>query len=233
MHLVCQSAPSRFSTDLFHHWYARRPPSRALKFTFGEPASLRSMTGEGDLVSTVGMSCGYKDPITGEVVGVLHDVTFSVPHRARVALVGPNGAGKSTLVKVLHREIYGSPWHEAEHPCSQKSGEVRRRRGKLHLINGAVRRATGVRTALVQQHHIAALGRHARFSSVEYLVQRFGSSSLEARTHLSKFGLVDSAALTKIGALSGGQQMRLYVVPTMLVPVPCPCLCGSPLICKS
>ncbi|HXV99998.1 MAG TPA: ATP-binding cassette domain-containing protein, partial [Anaerolineae bacterium] len=27
----------------------------------------------------------------------LQDVTFQVPHGARVAVVGPNGAGKSTL----------------------------------------------------------------------------------------------------------------------------------------
>jgi manganese/iron transport system ATP-binding protein len=32
---------------------------------------------------------------------VLEDVTFSVPHGERVAVVGPNGAGKSTLFKAL------------------------------------------------------------------------------------------------------------------------------------
>lgn len=32
---------------------------------------------------------------------VLKDVTFHVPHGARVAVVGPNGAGKSTLFKAL------------------------------------------------------------------------------------------------------------------------------------
>jgi ABC-type Mn2+/Zn2+ transport system ATPase subunit len=32
---------------------------------------------------------------------VLTDITFSVPHGARVAVVGPNGAGKSTLFKAL------------------------------------------------------------------------------------------------------------------------------------
>ncbi|HEX2697350.1 MAG TPA: metal ABC transporter ATP-binding protein [Anaerolineales bacterium] len=32
---------------------------------------------------------------------VLHDLTFNVPHGARVAVVGPNGAGKSTLFKAL------------------------------------------------------------------------------------------------------------------------------------
>ena len=32
---------------------------------------------------------------------VLEDISFSVPHGARVAVVGPNGAGKSTLFKAL------------------------------------------------------------------------------------------------------------------------------------
>ncbi len=38
---------------------------------------------------------GYDDRI------VIDDLTFSVPHGARVAVVGPNGAGKSTLFKAL------------------------------------------------------------------------------------------------------------------------------------
>ena len=41
------------------------------------------------------VSIGYGDRI------VLEDLTFSVPHGARVAVVGPNGAGKSTLFKAL------------------------------------------------------------------------------------------------------------------------------------
>ncbi len=32
---------------------------------------------------------------------VIYDLTFNIPHGARVAVVGPNGAGKSTLFKAL------------------------------------------------------------------------------------------------------------------------------------
>jgi manganese/iron transport system ATP-binding protein len=41
------------------------------------------------------VSLGYGDKI------VVEDLTFSVPHGARVAVAGPNGAGKSTLFKAL------------------------------------------------------------------------------------------------------------------------------------
>jgi ABC-type Mn2+/Zn2+ transport system ATPase subunit len=41
------------------------------------------------------VSVGYGEKI------VLHDLTFNIPHGARVAVVGPNGAGKSTLFKAL------------------------------------------------------------------------------------------------------------------------------------
>lgn len=50
---------------------------------------------------------------------VLHEISFQVPHGARVAVVGPNGAGKSTLFKALvgllplstgQIFIHGEPW---------------------------------------------------------------------------------------------------------------------------
>jgi ABC-type Mn2+/Zn2+ transport system ATPase subunit len=39
--------------------------------------------------------------IAYETKTILRDLTFQVPHGARVALVGPNGAGKSTLFKAM------------------------------------------------------------------------------------------------------------------------------------
>ena len=48
-----------------------------------------------DRLEVQNASIGYGDKI------VLQDLTFNVPHGARVAVVGPNGAGKSTLFKAL------------------------------------------------------------------------------------------------------------------------------------
>lgn len=41
------------------------------------------------------VTLGYQDKI------VLKEISFQIPHGARVALVGPNGAGKSTLFKAM------------------------------------------------------------------------------------------------------------------------------------
>src|SRR5512143_1244487 len=48
-----------------------------------------------DQLEVLHASIGYGDKI------VLQDLTFNVPHGARVAVVGPNGAEKSTLFKAL------------------------------------------------------------------------------------------------------------------------------------
>src|SRR5512145_2576727 len=53
------------------------------------------ITGEPARLELRDVSAGYNGKL------VLHDVSFQVPHGARVAVVGPNGAGKSTLFKVL------------------------------------------------------------------------------------------------------------------------------------
>ena len=167
---------------------------------------------------------------------MLKGVNFRVRNGARVALVGPNGAGKSTLVKLLHRDIRSvtepttasqsqnspSPAEESQNSSQTESQSASqsqvpkpkgkgKARGELVLTGGKLQRMQGVRTALVQQHHVAAVGKYASNTAAEYLSIRFGIPTLEARQHLGKFGLVGNTGITQIRALSGGQQMRLYV----------------------
>jgi ABC-type Mn2+/Zn2+ transport system ATPase subunit len=61
----------------------------------GEPGVAVMATQTPERLDVQHASVGYGDRI------VLNDLTFAVPHGARVAVVGPNGAGKSTLFKAL------------------------------------------------------------------------------------------------------------------------------------
>jgi ATPase subunit of ABC transporter with duplicated ATPase domains len=52
-------------------------------------------------------------------VDIFPEISFSIPHRARIGLVGPNGVGKTTLLRILIDEEEAS------------SGSVHRARGAV------------------------------------------------------------------------------------------------------
>ena len=114
---------------------------------------------------------------------VLRDTSAQLRAGARVALVGPNGAGKSTLLKVLAGDL------------APTAGEVRQR--------------SGVRTAVVSQHHADALRPHAASSAATLFAERHRCSDLEARGVLGRFGLGGAAATLPLQRLSGGQKARV------------------------
>jgi ABC-type Mn2+/Zn2+ transport system ATPase subunit len=129
----------------------------------------------------------------------LQDVTFQVPHGARVAVVGPNGAGKSTLFKAL-------------------VGLLPLRRGRI-LIHGLPLGAHQDCVAYVPQRgevdwrfpvtvaDVVMMGRYGRLGWLKNPSEQ--DRAVVARS-LEQMGIAHLAQRA-IGELSGGQQQRTFL----------------------
>jgi manganese/iron transport system ATP-binding protein len=129
----------------------------------------------------------------------LRDVTFQVPHGARVAVVGPNGAGKSTLFKAL-------------------VGLLPLRQGRV-LIHGLPLGAHQDCVAYVPQRgevdwhfpvtvaDVAMMGRYGRLRWLKNPNEQ--DRAVVARS-LEQMGIANLARQA-IGELSGGQQQRAFL----------------------
>jgi ABC-type Mn2+/Zn2+ transport system ATPase subunit len=159
---------------------AIRQPKAAI---IGEPAQLELR----------GVSAGYDGAL------ILDDISFQVPHGARVAIVGPNGAGKSTLFKVL-------------------VGLLPARRGEV-LIHGLPLGAHQDCVAYVPQRNdidwrfpvtvsdVVMMGRYGRLG----WTRRPTRLDREIVLHsLAQLHIADLAERS-IGELSGGQQQRVFL----------------------
>lgn|SRR5574341_263570 len=130
---------------------------------------------------------------------VLHDLTFNVPHGARVAVVGPNGAGKSTLFKAL-------------------VGLLPLQKGRI-LIHGLPLGHHQDCVAYVPQREEVDWRFPVTVDDV-VMMGRFGhqgwlrrSSRLDRQIvekSLAHMGIADLARRS-IGSLSGGQQQRVFL----------------------
>lgn len=129
----------------------------------------------------------------------LRDVSFQIPHGARVAVVGPNGAGKSTLFKALVGLL------------PLQSGQI--------LIHGLPLGDHKDCVAYIPQREEVDW----RFPVTVYdvvLMGRFGARGWFARPNradreavergLDEMGIADLAQ-TAISDLSGGQQQRVFL----------------------
>lgn len=107
------------------------------------------------------------------------DISLTITGQQRIAVVGPNGCGKSTLLKVLD--------------------------GQLAPLSG--RRAVPARTAYLDQR---LAGLDARRSAIQHLLdanREAGEAAL--RTHLAQLGLDAQLVTTPVGALSGGERLKV------------------------
>jgi ABC-type Mn2+/Zn2+ transport system ATPase subunit len=138
-------------------------------------------------------SIGYGDKI------VLRDLTFTVPHGARVAVVGPNGAGKSTLFKAL-------------------VGLLPLRSGRI-FVHGLPLGNHKDCVAYVPQREevdwrfpvtvadVVMMGRYGRLGWLRRPTSHDREVVIRSLEHLAIRDLGDAA----IGELSGGQQQRAFL----------------------
>jgi ABC-type Mn2+/Zn2+ transport system ATPase subunit len=139
------------------------------------------------------ISIGYGDKT------VLRDLSFQVPHGARVAVVGPNGAGKSTLFKALVGIL------------PLQGGHI--------LIHGELLRAHKDCVAYVPQREdvdwrfpvtVSDVVMMGRFGQMGWLSRPSSRDRQIVQSSLERMGIADLAARS-IGQLSGGQQQRAFL----------------------
>lgn len=129
----------------------------------------------------------------------LRDITFQVPHGARVAVIGPNGAGKSTLFRAL-------------------VGLLPLQQGRV-LIHGLTLGHHLDCVAYIPQREevdwrfpvtvrdVVLMGRYGRLG---WLQRPSQSDHMIVRQSLEQMGIVNLANHS-IGDLSGGQQQRVFL----------------------
>ena len=138
-------------------------------------------------------SIGYGQKI------ILKDLSFQIPHGARVAVVGPNGAGKSTLFKALVGLL------------PLQSGQI--------LIHGESLGAHKDCVAYIPQREevdwkfpvtVSDVVMMGRYGQKGWLSRASKQDKEIVKNSLEKMGIANLANQS-IGQLSGGQQQRAFL----------------------
>ncbi len=157
------------------------------------PGSQTSLTRETARLEIEQINVGYNGLV------VLKDLSFQVPHGARVAVVGPNGAGKSTLFKALVGLLPLKSGHIFIHglPLGQHIDCVayipQREEVEWHFP--------------VTVMDVVMMG---RFGHLGWLRQPGKKDREIVQRSLNQMGIANLASLS-IGDLSGGQQQRVFL----------------------
>ncbi len=151
------------------------------------------MTQPSHRLEVIKINVGYSEKV------VLHDVSFQIPHGARVAVVGPNGAGKSTLFKALVGLL------------PLKSGRI--------LIHGLDLGLHKDCVAYVPQREevdwkfpvtVSDVVMMGRYGKLGWLKRPSREDKSIVRESLSQLGVIELEKKS-IGELSGGQQQRVFL----------------------
>jgi len=139
------------------------------------------------------ISIGYGDKI------IMQDLSFQVPHGARVAVVGPNGAGKSTLFKALVGIL------------PLKSGQI--------FIHGESLGSHKDCVAYIPQREdvdwrfpvtVSDVVMMGRYGQIGWWRNPSKKDKQIVNKSMEQMGIADLAGLS-IGQLSGGQQQRAFL----------------------
>ncbi|KAG0364289.1 hypothetical protein BGZ54_007671 [Gamsiella multidivaricata] len=118
---------------------------------------------------------------------VIQNVSLSLHHSSRIALLGPNGCGKSTIMSLLA--------------------------GDATPTSGTVERFSSlVKVGYFSQHNVDKLDGYATKSAMQYLMDTFPEeykTQPMARKYLGSFGIAGQSAVLPMSTLSGGQKARV------------------------
>ncbi len=159
---------------------------------------------------------------------LFHDVSFSVPHRARIALVGPNGIGKTTLLRILLKmdDASSGSIHYAKNISIGYLPQEAVFDSENNLWNECllVFKDLLVRQAeLTQMEH--AISQDAsnteqleKYGKLQQLFDHMGGYSFENQIKLTLTGLGFSKAdfTRPLNQLSGGQRTRALLAKLLL-----------------
>ena len=139
-------------------------------------------------------------------IPALCEVTISIPHGQRVAIVGPNGSGKTTLVSLLPRLL------------SPQEGAITIDGVDIESVNlHSLRNQMGVVTQETVLFH-GSIESNIRFGSV---ATRSAVEHVAQQAHADEFileidGGYDAVVYEHGTSLSGGQRQRLAIARALL-----------------